>query len=450
MVDAADSKSVGGDSVGVRVPPEVFFIWHNSQNTMPKHNGKEDGNGYSTMNHHDESVSSPLPLHSQFHPQFYPQLDGLRCLAVALVVFFHAGYIGFGWIGVQIFFVLSGFLITRILLEQKQNATMLGGFLLPFLGRRALRIFPLYFAYLGILCLVHVSTSQNLPYFSDAFSRSWPALFTYTYNWTRLSPDWLGSPYFTHFWSLCVEEHFYLVWPLLVYGLSLRWLKVVTLGLLLISPVVRAWLGIRFHAYSSQWNAIGDAVYWNSFSHLDAFATGGAISLFSLQHLRHIGLFLLFALALFLGLGCFFLWPDYLRLFPKHLGYPFPLFFFAQHIWGYSLLNLITAFFLVYLLQHKPGTSIFCARPVVALGKISYGVYVFHQGLLYLYKTICPFSAWTWSGALHFLFYLVLLVLLSSLSFYVWERRFLQMKDKFWPKGRRAMECADGAKSCKN
>ena len=78
-------------------------------------------------------------------------LDGLRALAVLLVVFFHAGWLRFGWIGVQIFFVLSGYLITTGLLESRGDSV--GAYLKRFYGRRALRIFPLYYAYLAVIAL---------------------------------------------------------------------------------------------------------------------------------------------------------------------------------------------------------------------------------------------------------------------------------------------------------
>jgi len=79
-----------------------------------------------------------------------PGLDGLRAVAYLLVFFFHARYLEVGWIGVQFFFVLSGFLITGILLDMK-NSLPTGGYFLKFYGRRFLRIFPLYYFYLLLM-----------------------------------------------------------------------------------------------------------------------------------------------------------------------------------------------------------------------------------------------------------------------------------------------------------
>ncbi|EMR04657.1 acyltransferase family protein [Cesiribacter andamanensis] len=202
-------------------------------------------------------------------------LDGLRALAVTLVMLFHFQLLDSGWIGVQIFFVLSGFLITRILLQEKKQE--LGFYLKRFYWRRSLRIFPLYFTYLllitGVFMLVQMPESAlgKLPY-----------LYTYTFNFTRLSPEWTHSPLFTHFWSLSVEEQFYLVWPLLVFLLPNRLLKGALLLIIAAGPVVRYLLGRWLIGSALSDEAAGEAIYWFTLSHFDAFAMGGAIALFRL------------------------------------------------------------------------------------------------------------------------------------------------------------------------
>ncbi|MFN5330603.1 MAG: acyltransferase family protein [Planctomycetota bacterium] len=139
------------------------------------------------------------------------QLDGIRGLAIIGVFMNHFGQVSWsvscGWMGVSLFFVLSGFLITRILLMQKSVMSGAGGGLWRTLGifyaRRSLRIFPLYYGIVVIACYWNLN---------QAGSVKWP-LATYTYNMVLASDNNIGPG---HLWSLCVEEQFYLVWPALI------------------------------------------------------------------------------------------------------------------------------------------------------------------------------------------------------------------------------------------
>jgi peptidoglycan/LPS O-acetylase OafA/YrhL len=145
-----------------------------------------------------------------------PSLDGIRCLAVLMVIYAHAhlpldriaalnplkGRCGF--LGVQIFFVLSGFLITTLMLREIQRTGRLS--LRQFYLRRVLRIVPAYLAYLAVLAVLGMCGQTNLG------GRHWLALGTYTVNFL---PSSLPEP-IAHIWSLSVEEHFYLLWPLVM------------------------------------------------------------------------------------------------------------------------------------------------------------------------------------------------------------------------------------------
>lgn len=133
--------------------------------------------------------------------------DGIRAVAILLVFIQHFAYfigkkINAGFLGVDLFFVLSGYLITGILLKSK------GPFRLRFtnfIGRRALRIFPLYYA---VLIILYVLDTPGV--------REWSLyLFTYTYNYASVYFNIPHTPV-VHFWSLSVEEQFYLLWPIIV------------------------------------------------------------------------------------------------------------------------------------------------------------------------------------------------------------------------------------------
>ncbi len=153
-----------------------------------------------------------------------PCLDGLRALAILLVIYAHGHFPGdhllplrtlkgrCGFLGVQIFFVLSGFLITTLMLREvrRTGRLHLGRFYL----RRALRIVPAYAAYLVLLAILDAGGAVPLD------NHQWLAAGTYTVNFLPALPY-----HMSHLWSLCVEEHFYLLWPLMIAVLPLDWCR---------------------------------------------------------------------------------------------------------------------------------------------------------------------------------------------------------------------------------
>ncbi len=179
-------------------------------------------------------------------------LDGVRGLAILVVLIHNAAFImgssdalilkltttitGTGWTGVQLFFVLSGFLITGILLDARGSPTFFRTFYL----RRTLRIFPLYYVFLAVAFFV-------VPLFAD---HGWTGVARRNqwWYWTYLS-NWGGAlgygiPGLSHFWSLAVEEQFYLLWPLLVFALSRRGLTALCAVLIGATPLLRLLLRV--------------------------------------------------------------------------------------------------------------------------------------------------------------------------------------------------------------
>ncbi len=181
-------------------------------------------------------------------PSHIGELDGIRAIAIWMVLVLHvfvpdeessralAGFprsllliMGHGWLGVDLFFVLSGFLITGILLESRDNPH----YIRNFYGRRALRILPLYFVCIGVMaCFYHGSA----PYFllSLIFMANMNNVFGIA------APHGPGV-----FWSLAVEEHFYFVWPWLVRLLSRRVLSSVCAIIVVAEPLLRAVFAAR-------------------------------------------------------------------------------------------------------------------------------------------------------------------------------------------------------------
>ncbi len=142
---------------------------------------------------------------------YYKKLDGLRAIAVLGVMVSHWVHLdfvqrlGLGFWGVNLFFVLSGFLITEILLKQIYRKEQNGAILKKFYIKRTLRIFPIYYVVIIFAFFLNLDNSRNLSVYS----------FTYTLNiYNSFSGD--TGLYLLHIWSLCVEEQFYLLWPLLL------------------------------------------------------------------------------------------------------------------------------------------------------------------------------------------------------------------------------------------
>ena len=166
-----------------------------------------------------------------------PAFDGMRALSVIAVILSHLGLFGWGWLAVQCFFVLSGFLITSILFSYKGESAKV--FFGRFYWRRALRIFPLYFTIIASVSIFYLFTGSP-----EYFSEIWGYICTYTYNLiifidpTNLERK-LFNNNFRHFWSLSLEEQFYLFWPLLVFLFRASVLRWLLLSIVIFSPLAR-------------------------------------------------------------------------------------------------------------------------------------------------------------------------------------------------------------------
>lgn len=363
--------------------------------------------------------------------QYVPSLDGVRGLCILAVMLSHYGFFSSGgWFGVEIFFVLSGFLITSILIESRHNP--LGRYLLVFYTRRALRIFPVYFLALFVFTMIYFSRAPSLAQFGG----DWTGLLSYTYNWRmalrqgRQAALLTPAPY-THFWSLCAEEQFYFAWPLIVYYLRRDRLKRLALSLVILVPAFRyalgAWLSPKVGGV-----AAGAVVYVLTLSHLDAFMCGALLSIGPAPQARSQHLCLLaFAALAFSGMANALILP---RLSPSEgrllgrtsLGFSPLAIATAQHVWGYTLISAFGLALIWWAVDRQPG--FLCFKPLVRLGKVSYGAYIFHLPLLLLFGQETKRSA----GAALLLLpvYIGAVWGLATLSFYVFEKRFLDLKDR--------------------
>jgi peptidoglycan/LPS O-acetylase OafA/YrhL len=220
-----------------------------------------------------QTVHKPEAWRGHFVP-----LDGLRGLAILLVLLLHfttdmtppdgsvaAGVrsaFQIGWIGVDLFFVLSGFLITGILVDNRGS----GRYFSAFYARRALRILPVYF--LAVLAAFHL-----LPRFFQGFDtggvRTEAAFWLFLQNFSEL--PYQLSRTVGHFWSLAIEEQFYLMWPLVVFLTSPAKARRIALATVVLSPIA------RFVALQA--GVPGSSVYHYTPFRLDGLATGAFIAL---------------------------------------------------------------------------------------------------------------------------------------------------------------------------
>jgi peptidoglycan/LPS O-acetylase OafA/YrhL len=364
---------------------------------------------------------------------YIKSLDGIRAIAIILVMSFHAEITYFGWFGVQLFFVLSGFLITGILWKEKQTQSSLQYKFKKFWTRRSLRIFPLYFGY-----LLFIGLSYLLFHFPSYYSYYAPYLFTYTFNYTRSLPQWQGNPLFTHLWSLCIEEQFYLFFPLIMFLCPPKFIKYLMVIIIALSPLSRFALGEYYKSKGLTPEVVADAVYWNTLSHLDAFFMGGIIPVLSLSKKIKKPHFIFFAaiiIAFAAGL-INFLTVNSGHSYLNDIGYNHGQSELYQHVWQYTCLNLVFASFILLLVSNYSNRFINFVRKsfesnwMVRIGKVSYGMYIFHWAILVYFYNRFFHTDNIYFKLVLFIPYVIIVYLFAEVSFRLYESKFLKFKDR--------------------
>lgn len=330
-----------------------------------------------------------------------PSLDGLRGLAIALVLLHHCEprvralglgtAAAWGWAGVNLFFVLSGFLITGILLDERSGPHLFRNFY----ARRGLRIWPLYFLVVPLV------------YFGFAPGASWSGRHGWIYFLfyvQNLFPGLSGALYPT--WSLAIEEQFYLIWAPLV-----RWLHPKLLGVLLLA-VLGSGAALRLH-FGGRLTPV------NTLYHLDGLAAGCLLALAlrwwpaGSRHWARIGWLLLVA-----GAAA--------SVFAAQ----------AAPAWLNTALAVVFAG-AVLLAAVAPRAQGLGWAPLRGLGKISYGVYLIHMPLFVLLGGVDVWLDRTHAGAggdlVIVLLRLAVTLAVATLLWYGFERPILGLKRYFRP-----------------
>lgn len=338
-------------------------------------------------------------------------LDGLRALSVTWVLLIHAahlpGFPAWAWLrrlagaggnGVLIFFVISGFLITWLLLneESKYGHFSLG----QFYFRRAMRILPPAFAYLLGISLLGLAKPGEVVACT---------LFVRNLNWSTDG----GHSLTGHFWSLSVEEQFYLLWPFLMHRLPVRWRIPITAGLCLAAPVWRQ---------VNMWTIGGDHLNWSRLDfRYDYLLWGVLLALVrrAPEYRNALGLLTRHG-TLGFGGGAVLLgviWLGNLRL-PGYVVAFLP-----------TIVTMLVAYLILLLVEErsKPVSRIFGWGPAVWLGRLSYSLYLWHE--LFCFQTHWP-SLRYWSLAL------ILSLAAAVLSYHLIEKPSFAwrtaLQNRFW------------------
>jgi peptidoglycan/LPS O-acetylase OafA/YrhL len=345
-------------------------------------------------------------------------IDGLRAVAVIGVVLFHANLVGaeLGWAGVELFFVISGFLITRILLKLRSDPR----YLQIFYTRRALRILPVY--YFVLLASVFVAVVGRTP----LASLDLPFYLVYIQNYFPQIPTYMsgGVPLTSHTWTLAVEEQFYWAWPLVVLLLGPRSLRAVVVACVVGAPIARV---LMLLATGNPYTVIATLP-----AQVDALGVGAALALaeragVAVDRVRRYAVVAIAAGAVLVAT---------LVLTGGGLA-PFGV----EPRWAASPVNslLLTGF--AALFGGVVGLTVFGGgravrilnwRPLVHIGRISYGLYIYNPLARLLASLVFAFSGRpaTFESAGEIVLGTVLTYVLAAASWRYLETPFLRLRSK--------------------
>lgn len=344
-----------------------------------------------------------------------PSINGLRAISILVVIAFHLTAMGFlpqpytdivwlepftkifynGYLGVNVFFVISGFLITTLLMKETVKTGTIS--FKKFFIRRTLRIFPAYYFLLLVYAVLQFCAIIDINW------GSWATAITYMkyFNWKK---DWFTS----HAWSLSIEEHFYLFWPFLfLQGEKIR--KNASVIMMVLAPLML----LIMQLFSVRW--LNDQII---FTRIDAIATGCYFAIYQdliIEKLRHY-----WTLWFYVSLIVLFALPNLWELADQSSSQVFKIAFGTLK--G-TVGNFAIGILMMYSVfgPQRLWFKFLNLRIMNFIGLISYSLYLWQQ--LFIYKSAHWFN--------QFPVNIFLILVLATFSYYIIERQFLQLKKKF-------------------
>lgn len=378
---------------------------------------------------------------SSSQQKYMPQLDALRFFAVLGVMVAHnwhpqrlpwlLGALDWAGLGVRLFFVLSGFLITGILLDCRNQAQKTGVptsfFIRQFYIRRVLRIFPIYYLVVIVALLVDIPPARDI----------WGWLITYTSNvYITINNEWIGR--LGHFWSLAVEEQFYLIWPWIVLFVPRKWLFSILLSFVVLAPAYRLY---AYHNFPFDIGAMDFKAATFLLGNLDSLSVGAILafawnSKVSRETLQKYMLYLVLPVGMILYVGSLTLY--YYRIAPS-------IFFVLGDLAAALIFSwLISAAAVGF---NGVVASVLEFRPFIYLGKVSYGLYVYHYLMpLLLVPMLSKFGYELHvPGRMNFILSTLLTIGVASISWYLIESPINGLKEHFryLPSGQATMKMSE-------
>ena len=302
----------------------------------------------------------------------------------------------FGWMGVDLFFVLSGFLITGILVDTKNER----GYYRTFIMRRVLRIFPIYYAVLIVFSFI-------APFFKPTswFTEYQVYFWTYTCNYLFLKHGFFWP--LGHFWSLAIEEQFYLLWPIVIYFLKPKQVALLSLSLIILSVCLRLTIENKYLSYGLP------------IAHLDGLSIGAIISIFYRSHkeifFKYSREILITSSIVFLIFLCYGVFKN-TNLNENPLSITIASAFFGSVLIGGMSMNKIA--------------KILSFDFLVFFGKYSYGMYIFNSIFFHFSNLVFARNLPVYQRLLTYFGVFLLTIIASYLSYNLLEIKFIRLKER--------------------